>query len=81
MTKNFSQTAHKTAKLYESKLSEQFPVETNISMNDLVIQMKEAVSIHVTTSGLVYGLLSAEDQQLMSEFYTQLKTLSSNRVG
>ena len=85
LTKNFSKTAHKTATLYESQLSEQFPVDTQISMNDLVIRMKKAVSkagipsksVHVTTSGLVYGLLSADDRVIMSEFYTELKKLKT----
>ena len=83
VTKNFSQTARTTATLYESNLSQEFPEGKKISMGDLVIQLKEATtkagiaskSRHVTTSGLVYGLLSADDREIMSKFYTELKAL------
>ena len=83
VTKNFSQTARTTATLYVSNLSQEFPEGKKISMGDLVIQLKEATtkagiaskSRHVTTSGLVYGLLSADDREIMSKFYTELKAL------
>ena len=84
LTKNFSRTAT-TATLYESDLSQEFPVGARFSMSDLVLRMKEAItkagiaskSRLVTTSGLVYGLLSADDREIMSKFHTELKKLTT----